>query len=149
MIASNYLWDSQKADRQKRKSPIPAAENAFARGRTLAGLVTFGCHLPVFTLTVHAGDVVPIAFPGPDVYSCFPGVDPGGLKPRLKWINFYDPDDLLGYPLKPLNRRYDQVVSEDRSLQTGWMKSPQTDYWTDRDLIRSTADMLVGLLEVL
>lgn len=35
------------------------------------------------------------------------------------WINVYDPQDILGYPLKPLNPQYDRAVFLDKEINAG------------------------------
>ena len=72
-IMSNYIWDIQK----KRPIVEPGA-NKFERMETLAGIITFGCKIPLFTFALK--DIVPITLPG-----------------GVKWLNYFDPDDVLGY----------------------------------------------------
>jgi len=44
--------------------------------------------------------------------------DPDGL-----WINIFDPQDILGYPLKPLNKAYEAAVFVDKEINAGeWWK---------------------------
>jgi hypothetical protein len=44
--------------------------------------------------------------------------DPDGL-----WTNIFDPQDPLGYPLKPLNKAYEQAVFADKVINAGqWWK---------------------------
>lgn len=45
--------------------------------------------------------------------------DPDGL-----WINVYDPQDILGYPLKPLNREYQAAVFADKEINAGQWWNP-------------------------
>lgn len=38
---------------------------------------------------------------------------------RAKWFNFYDPDDVLGYPLKTINADYKKAVAKDIPINVG------------------------------
>jgi pimeloyl-ACP methyl ester carboxylesterase len=150
-IASNYLWDLQhpRPDSPSR----PRAENAFELGRTLAGIVTFGCNIPLFTLAYD--ELLPITFPSPTLASSFPAsTPPAKLAAAAKWINLYDPDDVLGYPLRPLSPAYARVVHEDIALNAGgfltsWNPASHNAYWTDQGVTKRAAQLIEGLLELL
>jgi pimeloyl-ACP methyl ester carboxylesterase len=125
-IISNYIWDIQKGN-----AIAPPGNNAFERMRTLAGVITFGCNIPLFTFALSK--VVPIALP-----------------PGATWLNFYDPDDVLGYPLKPLSREYRQTVKRDipinvGGIATGWNPLSHSQYWTDNDFTKPVANFLAKL----
>ena len=58
-----------------------------------------------------------------------------------EWINFYDADDVLAFPLKGLSADYDEAVDEDRSVSVGAMllgMSPVSHvaYWNDKAVMR-------------
>ena len=40
------------------------------------------------------------------------------------WINIFDPQDILGYPLKPLNREYHAAVFVDKEINAGQWWNP-------------------------
>ena len=77
--------------------------------------------------------------------------------PRLKrhykqlpseWINFYDADDVIGFPLKTLNQAYGEVVTQDRevnvgSLLTSWNPASHLGYWKDKDVLDPIAKNLI------
>ncbi len=81
----------------------------------LANLITLGSPLALYTL--RYGDPDNSKWP-------ITMQDPDGL-----WINIYDPQDVVGYPLKPVNKQYDQAVHIDKVINAGqWWKvwqSPQ------------------------
>lgn len=80
-IMSNYIWDMQQG------RPIaPPGDSPFQRLETLAGLITFGCNIPLFTLAWRKSDIHPIRFPGQ-------ALDPAARQ-RARWLNFFDPDDV-------------------------------------------------------
>ncbi len=123
-IMSNYIYDMQK--RQPRQPGI----SAFRYMKTVAGLITFGCNIPFFTFAFEKDDIQPIKFPGSALSQ--------ENKARARWLNFYDPDDVLGYPLKPINKAYRAVVNRDIPINVGgilssWNPLSHNKYWTDND----------------
>jgi hypothetical protein len=132
-IVSNYTWDEQR-------SPTPGT-SATERMRTLAGLVTFGSNIPLFTLALD--EIVPIAFPGPDLAPA--------LARSARWLNFFDADDVLGWPLRPLSPRYAEAVTADIQIDVGnafraWNPLSHEDYWTDDDFTTPVAELLRDLV---
>lgn len=150
-IMSNYIWDVQRAPTRSptADADCPPTENPaeqpnplqdaspFERMETLAGIITFGCNIPLFTFAYDT--VEPIEFP--------PNSLPDELKEKAKWLNFYDADDVLGYPLKPISPEYDEVVAEDNEINAGGVLSSLTPlshskYWTDNDFTRPAAQFI-------
>lgn len=131
VIVSNYTWDEQ------RQNKYSLGTNSFERMETLASLVTFGSNIPLFTLALS--DPKPIEFP--------PTQLPANLKAAAKWLNFFDPDDVLGYPLKPLSPSYGETVSADIEVNAGglftsWNPVSHTEYWTDDDFTKPVAALI-------
>jgi hypothetical protein len=136
-IISDYIWDRQK------EAPKPG-DSATERLDNLAGLVTFGCNLPLFSLAYDP--VMAINFPGLTLAP--------ELRPVAAWYNFFDPDDILGYPLKGLSPSYDAAVTKDCSINAGgifssWNPLSHTAYWTDDDFVEPTGDFLSQLLKAI
>ena len=107
----------------------------------LAGIVTFGCNIPLFTFAYE--DVVPIEFP--------PSTLPQYLKKKAKWMNYYDPDDVLAYPLKAINPAYNAVVKKDIPINVGgifssWNPLSHSDYWTDNSFTKPVAKLVSSFL---
>jgi hypothetical protein len=134
-IVSNYIWDIQHHNvRLKGRS-------GFERFWTHAGMVTFGCNIPLFTFAHRK--VVPIAFPGPRL-------DPATAA-LARWHNYFDSDDVLGYPLKPLSAAYSKVVNADIAINVGgllssWNPMSHSQYWTDNSFVKPVAEFLAGFL---
>ncbi|MFQ5488293.1 MAG: hypothetical protein ACE5ET_07630, partial [Gammaproteobacteria bacterium] len=132
-IMSNYIWDMQHAgDTQL---------STFERMQYLSGMITFGCNIPFFTFAYKK--VVPIEFP--------PRRLSADLKRKAKWLNFYDPDDVLGYPLKPISPEYRRVVTKDISINVGgilssWNPMAHSKYWTDNDFTKPVARYIASFL---
>jgi hypothetical protein len=126
-IMSNYIWDIQR-----NRPIVPPGNNRFERMQTLALMVTFGCNIPLFTFALQ--QVVPIR-----------------LSAGAKWFNYFDPDDVLGYPLKPINPAYRQTVSADTTINVGgilssWNPLSHTGYWTDNSFTKPVARLISRFL---
>ena len=107
----------------------------------LSGFITFGCNIPLFTFACT--EVVPIRFPPPRL--------PAHLKRNARWLNFFDPDDVLAWPLKSINAAYADVVHSDERIHVGGPVTGRTPaahlaYWDDRRFARQAAKFLDTLL---
>jgi len=141
-IINDYIMDRQKAAREKKKDPM--GNSPFERFETLTGLFTLGNNLPIFAASYHIDEIRPIEFPSPD------------LSPRLKelavWENYYDKNDSMGYPLKPLNNHFqNQAVLKDIMINTGslftyWNFLSHFGYWRSRKLVKRLASYIKVLL---
>src|SRR5262245_4619252 len=134
VIMSNYIWDEQTNQ--------GLGTNPFERMETLASIVTFGSNIPLFTLALDS--VESITFPSPTLLA--------KLKTRAKWLNFFDADDVLGYPLKPLSPSYNQTVTADLQINAGglftsWNPISHTEYWTDNDFTKPVAQLISDLVK--
>ncbi|MGB5660030.1 MAG: hypothetical protein WBO54_11155 [Thermoanaerobaculia bacterium] len=74
-----------------------------------------------------------------------------GLGSRPKWLNFYDPGDILGYPLKPISEGYAEVVTRDIAINAGgvfssWNPLSHNGYWTDNDFTQPVAHFISSFL---
>lgn len=148
-MISNYIWDVRH--RKKLKGVIQP-ENAFERFETLVSLIMLGCNIPLFTLPYT--NLEPIEFPSPRVRRCFPKAAEPKLREVTQWLNFYDRDDVMSYPLKPLSNKFNRAVTRDidvtvGSLFTCWNPFCHTAYWTDRQVIHPVAELLVDLLQLM
>lgn len=127
-IISNYIWDIQK-----HQAIVAPGANPFERMETLRAMITFGCNIPLFTFALS--DVVPIRLP-----------------PGAQWFNYYDSDDVLSYPLKPISPGYHETVTEDIAINVGnlltsWNPFCHNGYWTDDDFTIPVAQFLARLLQ--
>ena len=132
-MMSSYVWDCQKS----KPTGAGAGASAFEKMEWLAGMVTFGSNIPLFTFA-HK-EVVAIELPASQL--------PSDVKPKARWYNYYDKHDALGYPLKQLSDSYRDVVNEDIEINVGnWWKSKtplsHTEYWTDKDFTKPVAEFL-------
>lgn len=136
-MMSNYIYDIQEG-----KSVVAPGENDFEKFMTFAGFITFGCTIPLFTFAYNP--IVPIKFPVPEIVGT-------PLGDKARWDNYYDPDDILGYPLKLISNSYDGVVDADFSINVGgiaasWNPASHLKYWTDNDFTKPVSRFLAGFL---
>ena len=131
-IMSNYIWDIQQRPNQRLSE--------FENMEYLAGMITFGCNIPLFTFS-HS-DLEPFSFPGDKLSAA--------EKSKAKWLNFYDADDVLGYPLRQLSNSYKRLVKDNHinsgGLLTSWNPLSHNGYWTDNDMTRPTAELIAKFI---
>ena len=174
-IVSSYAWDTC---RLKQMTDAELAEwndvevtqyvrslrgwSPMRRLDTLAGLVTMGSNMPLFTFTFGPENVFPITRSKDDgKMPAFPGSGlAGAVASKARWLNFYSHNDLLGYPLRPLNHAY----HEERRLEDIAVRSEgiarslllpgavnamraHLGYWTDGTVIARTASLLTDIIE--
>lgn len=138
VIASNYLYDLAKRRHSFCSCEVRAAigRSPLERGETLTLLYTLGSPIALWSLRYPKfGQPIP-----------FPPRRLGHHHPDLvaRWVNVYDPDDVIGYPLRELNAGYRRAVTEDRaiaagSLLTGWTPLSHVAYWSNARLAASIA----------
>ena len=134
-ILSNYIWDQQNP-----KSGT-VAPTAFERFETHAGMVTFGCNIPLFAFAHDP--VLPIEFPGAAL--------PPEVSAAARWLNYYDKDDVLGWPLRPVCDAYAKLVSDIEmnvgNGGTSWNPLSHSGYWKEDDFVDAVAEYLCKMLE--
>lgn len=142
-IMSNYIYDMTEG------TPEQIGETPFQKLQTMAGFVTFGCNIPVFSFSYDPEDIKPISYPGmqlPDKKRIMPW-----------WLNFNDKDDALGMPLAGTSQGYQQLENsgqlEDRWIDSGglfefWNPASHNGYWTDRHFYRPVAALLRKAMEI-
>lgn len=162
-------WDDQRGANEHEQAKLFAAYlkdgSPFRRLDTLAGLVMMGSNMPLFTFTFGPDRIMPISTSrDPQEMPAFPGValsEP--TRARARWLNFYSRNDLLGYPLKPLNSAYDEDsrLSDIEVASEGWWRRgvsrvvpalapaftyrAHTRYWRNPRVVRGTADLISAI----
>ncbi|WP_085506060.1 chemotaxis protein [Thalassobacillus devorans] len=141
VIASNYLYDLQRKQsnigtRTWRRIKNTPLEN----GETLANFYTMGSPLALWSLRFSEFGL-PIQVPAPNLPRHHAGVEG-------EWLNFYDKDDILSYPLRGLNENYREVVTEDVAVNVGgllrsWNPFSHSQYDEDNEVIDRMVDGLV------
>ncbi|MBW4461990.1 MAG: hypothetical protein KME47_17375 [Nodosilinea sp. WJT8-NPBG4] len=136
-IASNYIWDTQDDS-----FPSSARDNPLERGQTFSSFYTFGSQIPFWSMRFKNFGV-PIQVPSPKLSMHYP-------KANGKWINFFSPNDLLGYPIKGINELYNRAVLDEREVQVGnlltwWNPLCHNEYWKSRVVVQPIASSLASL----
>ncbi len=143
IIVSNYLWDIQNPRMAPIELPPPEVKpnlsTPTSKMENLTNLFTFGSTIALWALRYpDLGE--PVTFPVP-----------GRIHPQLDavWYNFFDDDDVLAYPLKPISNKYDIAVTEDTKVNAGnlftnWTPLSHGQYWGDSEITRPIADKLAA-----
>jgi hypothetical protein len=110
------------------------------RGETFTLFYTLGSPIAMWSLR-YPNFGVPIAVPSPELSKYYPNL-------KGEWVNFYDEDDVIGYPLKTLNEAYRKAIKADRQINAGgllssWNPASHLGYWTDNDVTKPIAQELV------
>jgi len=142
VIASNYMYDLCKKRNSFLSTGVRSRINGtpLEQGETLSLFYTMGSPIALWSLRYPSfGE--PIRFPTRTLAAHHPGLQP-------RWVNFYDPDDVIGYPLKPLNAKYRSVVTEDRPVNVGswltkWNPLSHKGYWGDSKIAAAISEGLV------
>jgi hypothetical protein len=156
-VLSSYIYDGQKAlgggrveagiwrdidgwSRPALGRLLGEREKLFLAGGSCTALVTTGCNIPIFVAAHKEMHIKPIAPP----------------TALFHWLNLYDPDDVLGWPLQPLSAGYRRLV-EDRAINAGqgavgwmlksWNPLSHNAYWQDNEVLEPLAGMLRRMVE--
>lgn len=131
-VISNYLWDAEKNQHGFAGTESDTSDAMeFLRLRSLRNLVTTGCNIPIFI----SGISDRICFAPPNN--------------EFAWDNYYDPDDVLGWPLAQLGPTFNFIADHHINaggLLTGWNPLSHLGYWSDSDVVQPLARKLLGLL---
>jgi pimeloyl-ACP methyl ester carboxylesterase len=135
VIASDHIWDEQKRQGFGR--------DPFTRCETLAGVITFGSAIPLFTLGLK--DIRCIRLP--PASEC----PSGALAAPAQWMNYYDRDDVLGHPLRTLSPSFARTVTIDVETNAGgalisWNPLSHNGYWSEPKVVEGVAQQLARIL---
>jgi hypothetical protein len=154
-VISCYFWDADAQNKRPtpyggiwheittsapaiQEAPLTPEEIAFLRGSTFKHFITTGCNIPIFVAAHAKNQILPM--------------DPS---PQLKWDNYYDKDDVLGWPLQGLSDEYANAVQDHPinvssgvidALLHSWNPLSHTQYWADNDVLDALENALVPLL---
>lgn len=130
-VISNYLWDASKHTYIFKDSDSSnEAESRFLKLGSLRNLITTGCNIPLFIGGIR---------------------DPKSFQPpeSFEWDNYYDADDVLGWPLRQLGSSYEYIndhAINSGGLFTSWNPLCHNQYWSDRDIIQTLSDKISLIL---
>ena len=143
VISSNYIYDLQKPTliSPQVKAAMGDKPTALERGETLNLLYTLGSPIALWSLR-YRDFGKPIAIPAPELINHYPNL-------QCAWMNYYDKDDLIGFPLRDLNEGYSRAVSADKQVNVGgmmenWNPLSHLGYLDDNDVVRPIAESLIN-----
>jgi len=145
IIASNYIYDLQTDPRdpilpmtvRDTMEPTP-----LEKGETISQLYTLGSPLALWSMR-YTNFGRPVTIPDPRLAQHHPTV-------QGEWVNFYDRDDAIAFPLKSLNDAYAHAVTADEQVSVGPLPLSLTPaahlyYWEDKDVLDPIAAALVKM----
>lgn len=147
IITNNFFFDLGRALAEDPQSP--PGRTPLESGQTLALVYTLGSPLALWSLRYD--NYVPPPFPGQILADLYPNARP-------QWINFYDKDDIISYPIRSISPGYAQLVQlgllEDRQVNVGgllssWNILSHFGYWTDPDVVDPIANSLFELWQAI
>lgn len=115
VIMSNYIWDRRAAGLRREEDPL--GKTGFEKLDSLCGFVTMGSPLPLFSMHIEKSE---------DIKSISLGHSRLDASIPHRWLNFYDPDDVLAFPLQRISPSYKSAVSEDVKVNVGGLFSSFT-----------------------
>lgn len=130
---SNYIWDAMEGKRLFADPGTGTPEEKFRRLGTCQKFVTIGCNIPIF----RAGLSDPKLFKQPNK--------------KFKWENYFDADDVLGFPIKNMSEAFNVKWISDNKVSvggflTGWNFASHGMYWTDKDVVKPIANEITSIL---
>lgn len=141
IIASNYFYDLQFKRENMGIETVKCTSNSpIEQCETLTLFYTMGNPMALWSLRyIDFGS--PIMVPSPKISRFYPNI-------QGEWLNFYDKDDVLAFPLKGVNEAYKQAVTEDIAVNAGglltsWNPLSHLKYDRDDEVITSIVDGLV------
>lgn len=114
-------------------------EIEFLRGKSFRMFFTTGCNIPIFVAAHAKKEILPIC----------PNKD-------FEWHNYYDEDDVLGWPLSELSQEYGKVVVDHPMNAAGgfldwvlksWNPMSHQEYWMDDEVLDPLEKALRDLLK--
>ncbi len=150
IVSYNYLLDLQaefgsnpNTESLFREAVLrQVGDTPLERGETLSLYYTLGSPLALWTLRDRDGGE-PIQFPAPALSTRYPQ-----LNSMTEWVNVYDADDVIAYPLKPVNPDFQQNVKEDLLVNSGevwesWNPLSHNGYWNNAATVDRIARSLL------
>lgn len=127
-VISNYLWDKEQSQHY-----FAEQRPEWQQLNNIEALVTLGCNIPIFTAGLRNRQ----SFRRPN--------------PAFRWDNFYDPDDVLGWPIRQLGLDYERMATDipvnAGGLFTSWNFFSHTGYWNDWDIVHHIGRLVTEKLQ--
>lgn len=122
-ICSNHIYDEQNGKTYGGTTPLERME-------TMTAFVTMGCNIPLFVMGTEKPEPIKLN---------------GGT-----WLNYYDADDVLGFPLLPLyypKGKKSKYALHDIEVDVGpallgGTPASHGGYWDDKTVVRGIAEQI-------
>ena len=98
------------------------------QGNNIQKIITTGCNIPIFVASQAEDAIMPI----------------NPTREDFEWLNYFDRDDVLGWPLQPLSESYEKLVTDIPVKLRGpsfrsrfyfsWNPMVHNLYWSDPNL---------------
>lgn len=142
VISSNFIYDLQNPQKISYTVQAMMEDTPLDRGETLTLFYTMGSPLALWSLRFRDFGK-PIVVPSPKLFQHYSQL-------KGEWINYYDRDDVVAFPLKVLNDAYQRVVTADvevnvGGIMTSWNPLAHLEYWTDGDVLDSISKAIVAV----
>ncbi|WP_087974610.1 chemotaxis protein [Oceanobacillus rekensis] len=141
IVASNYFYDLQYKRENMGSETVKRTSNSpIEQCETLTHFYTLGSPMALWSLRyIDFGS--PITVPSPMIPKYYPNI-------QGEWLNFYDKDDVLAFPLKGVNDAYKKAVTKDIAVNAGglltsWNPLSHLYYDSDDKVIIPIVDSLV------
>lgn len=139
IVARNYFYELQSSQQIQIGTSGHVGNIPIGKMRTLTLFYTLGSPMALWSMRyIDFGS--PVTVPVPEMEMHYQGL-------KGEWLNFYDKDDVLAYPLKGLNDAYNRAVTEDVAVNAGglltsWNPLSHSKYDTNDQVINRIVDGL-------
>ena len=128
-ILSGYAWDAAHAPgRVCDQGEDPAHLTPFQRLDGIAGLLFTGCNLPLLTMDIPNNAMMPMRLPLHPL--------PGRPGFESAWLNLYDRDDVLGYPIEQEFAAYFKGDHVHKHRFSEWKRDPAKEQAPRDEVVR-------------
>ncbi|MBN2347623.1 MAG: hypothetical protein JXJ22_02230 [Bacteroidales bacterium] len=139
-IISNYIQDIQN-----KVCPEIWCKSPFERFETLTNIIMLGNNIPIYAPAYNLDQLTPFLFPNEKLSETF--------KPVASWLNIYDKNDPLGFPLKPINVSFEASVIKDIEMNVGglltsWNIGSHMGYWKSKKVIEQVSGIIRNIYKL-
>lgn len=125
-LLSTYIWDADNNLGIFKNEHANTSNNL----RNLSYLASIGCNIPLFVSGLPESKIIAI----------------DKRNNEFSWDNYYDRDDVLGWPLKQLSKLYNNLVN-DYEINTGQYVGSHVKYWDDNNFTKPLSEKLISIFE--
>ncbi len=125
-VLSSYIWDADHHQGIFEREHANAENNL----ENLRYMVTVGCNIPLFVSGYPENQIIPFKV----------------RNPRFEWDNYFDKNDVLGWPLQQLSAGY-QIMVRDHEINTGLSVGSHVRYLGHKNFTKPFTEKLIKLTE--